>query len=195
MNKPNEYDNTREQGEYTPVQLGGHYMVIKAVEEMKSSKGQDMIKVSFDFDKNDVQPDYFMEAFKNDIRPDKKWPNQGTQYILVHDQEGKTNRSFKTFCTCAEHSNGNFVINWGDNWGAQFKGKKIGGVFGIQHDFYDGKELTKHVLRWFVSLDKVDGATIPQESSTKAFKDYQASHMNDGQFAPAGNDEEIPWFA
>ena len=84
---------------------------------------------------------YFTEQFKNDIRPDKKWLNPGTQYILTEDAEGKCNRSFKTFTTCVEHSNTGFTTQWGDNFGAQFKNKKIGGVFGEQMDFYNGKEV------------------------------------------------------
>ena len=62
---------------------------------MKSKNGKDMIKVSFDFAKNDKQPGYFEKAFRDDIRPEKKWPNQATQYILTEDAEGNCSRSFK----------------------------------------------------------------------------------------------------
>lgn len=82
MKKPNNFENTQAQGEFTPVKLGGHYLIIKEVLEMKSKTGKEMIKISFDFARNDKQPGYFTEAFKNAIRPDKKWPNQATQYIL-----------------------------------------------------------------------------------------------------------------
>ena len=34
MRRPNNYDEAKVQGEYTPVELGGHKMVIKSVEEM-----------------------------------------------------------------------------------------------------------------------------------------------------------------
>lgn len=83
MQKPNDYDNTQAQGEYIPVELGGHKLVIKQVTETTSKTGKPMIVVCFDFAPDDVQPGYFMEQFKNDIRPDKKWPNQATQYILT----------------------------------------------------------------------------------------------------------------
>ena len=49
MQKPNNFETTQAQGEFTPVELGGHYLVIKEVSEMKSKNGKDMIKVSFDF--------------------------------------------------------------------------------------------------------------------------------------------------
>ena len=60
MKKPNNFEKTQAQGEFTPVELGGHYLVIKEVLETKSKTGKDMIKVSFDFAHNDKQAVYFM---------------------------------------------------------------------------------------------------------------------------------------
>ena len=176
MQKPNDYDNTQAQGEYIPVELGGHKLVIKQVTETTSKTGKPMIVVCFDFAPDDVQPGYFMEQFKNDIRPDKKWPNQATQYILTEDADGNCSRSFKTFTTCVEHSNTGFTTKWGDNFGAQFKGKKIGGVFGEQMDYYNGREMTKRVMRWFVSLDKVATAVIPEKNETQAYKNHMSGY-------------------
>ena len=173
MNKPNAYDETQAGGEFTPVELGGHKLVIKQVNETKSKTGKDMIVVLFDFAEDDKQPGHFMEQFQNDIRPDKKWPNQATQYMLTEDAEGKCTRNFKTFTTCAEHSNAGFSVQWGDKFCQCFKGKKIGGVFGEQMDYYNGEEKKKRVLRWFVSLDKVADATIPDMSETKSYKEYK----------------------
>ena len=173
MNNPNAYDETQAGGEFIPVELGGHKMVIKSVTEMKSRTNKDMIKVEFDFAEDDKQPGYFSEQFANDIRPDKKWPNQATQYMLTEDAEGKCTRNFKTFTTCAEHSNAGFSVQWGDKFCQCFKGKKIGGVFGEQMDYYNGEEKKKRVLRWFVSLDKVADATIPDMSETKSYKEYK----------------------
>lgn len=33
MQKPNNYENTQAQGEFTPVELGGHKLIIKQVNE------------------------------------------------------------------------------------------------------------------------------------------------------------------
>lgn len=200
MQKPNNFENTQAQGEFTPVEFGGHYLVIKEVSEMKSKNGKDMIKVSFDFAKNDKQPGYFEKAFRDDIRPEKKWPNQATQYILTEDAEGNCSRSFKTFITCVEHSNSGFVTQWGDNFGAQFKNKLVGGVFGPQMDYYEGREREKRVLRWFVSTDKVKDASIPDVSETQAYKNRMngyhpsATPAGDGFMnIPDGIDEELPF--
>lgn len=163
MNKPNSYEETQAQGDFTPVELGGHKLIIKQVSETKSKSQKDMIVVLFDFAPDDKQPGYFAEQFKNDIRPEKKWPNQATQYILTEDQDGKCSRSFKTFTTCVEHSNSGFATQFGDNFGAQFKGKKIGGVFGIVEEEYNGECKKKRKMRWFISIDKVADAPIPDE--------------------------------
>lgn len=198
MQKPNGYDEAKAQGEFTPVELGGHHLVIKQVEEMQSSTDKPMIKVSFDFAPEDKQPNYFAEQFKNDIRPDKKWSNQATQYIMVYDQNGNTSRNFKTFTTCVEHSNTGFVTQWGDNFCQQFKNKKIGGVFGEQMDFYNGEEKKKRVLRWFVSSDKVADAQVPDMSETADYKQYKQNGAvtpgSDGFMnIPDGIDEELPF--
>lgn len=179
MKKPNNYAETQTSGEFTPVELGGHKMVIKQVEEKMSSTNKPMIVVKFDFDKSDIQPDYFMESYKNDIRPDKKWSNQATKYILSEDADGKCSKSFKTFCTCLENSNSGFEC-WDkeDNLNlAGMKNKKIGGVFGEELDFYNGEVKKKRVLRWFCSLDKVADAQVPAISETSAYKNRPQDTM------------------
>lgn len=199
MRKPNNFDNTKAQGEFTPVELGGHIMVIKEVAEMKSKNGKDTLKISFDFAKNDKQPGYFEKMFRDDIRPDKKWPNQATQYILTEDADGNCSRSFKTFITCVEHSN-KLEVQWGDNFEQQFKNKAIGGVFGPQMDYYNGKEIKKRVLRWFTSADKVKDAQVPDMSETQAYKNHlngyhpNSTSAGDGFMnIPDGIDEELPF--
>lgn len=200
MKKPNNYESTQIQGEFTPVELGGHTLVIKQVEERTSKTNKPMIAIAFDFAKGDKQAGYFMEAFKNDIRPEKKWPNQAMQYILTEDENGDCSRSFKTFLTCVEHSNAGFTTQWVDNFGEQFKGKFVGGVFGPQMDYYEGKEREKRVLRWFVSVDKAEDAAIPDMSETRAYKNHINGYAQGSTPAgdgfmniPEGIDEELPF--
>ena len=202
MQKPNNYENTKAQGDFTPVDLGGHKLIIKQASEKQNKNGKPMIVVLFDFAPDDVQPGYFQQQFADDIRPDKKWPNQATQYINVLDESGNTSRAFKTFCTCTENSNTGYSC-WNKDESFDFKGikgKKIGGVFGEQMDFYNGRVLHKRVLRWFVSLDKVADAQIPDTSETQAYKNsvngYPAAATpgtNGFMNIPDGIDEELPF--
>lgn len=163
MNKPNGYDEVKVGGDFTPVTLGGHHMIIKGVREEKSKTGKDMIVVAFDFADNDIQPKYFTELFENDIRPDKKWSATGTQWILTMDAQdsSKTSRNFKSFITSFEKSNDCEAV-WGAKFCAQFKGKKIGGVFGEVEEEYNGEVKKRHKLRWFCDDAKVDDAAVPE---------------------------------
>lgn len=196
MDKPRNYEKVQASGEFVPIELGGHILEIKQVVEMKSKTGRPMLKVSFDFAKEDRQPGYFAEQYKNDIRPDKKWPNAGTAYILTEDQDGNCSRQFKTFTTSAERSS-NFTIQWGDQFCNCFKGKKIGGVFGVVQNDYNGKVTNQHRLRWFRSMENVLDAEIPEPKLLPQGNTgiQQAPPVGPDGFMniPDGVDEELPF--
>lgn len=202
MKKPEGYDQATAQGEFTPVELGGHYAVIKQVTERESSTGKEMIVVVFDFAPEDTQAGYFSTSFKNNTREDKKWPFNGTKYIMVMDYNdpNKTSRAFKTFCSCTEKSN-NFEIKWGvSNWAKQFAGKKIGVVFGEEENEYEGRITMRRVPKWFCKWDAVQDASIPapkfisgdRRAAAKTSNSFASD--NDGfMVLPDEADEEIPF--
>jgi len=190
MNKPTGYDEVQVGGDFTPIELGGHHMIIKGVREEKSKSGKDMIVVAFDFAKNDKQPGYFTDLFEKDIRPDKKWNNSGTSYVLTMDQDGtKASRQFKAFITSVERSN-DFEVEWGSKFCEQFKNKKIGGVFGIVEEEYNGEVKKRHKLRWFCEDSRVDSAAIPAE---KLLNNKPAMDLDGFVAVPANSPEEIPF--
>lgn len=191
MNKPSGYEEARVTGERIPIRLGGHYCVIKQVSETKSKKNKDMIVVLLDFDQNDDQAGVFTAMFKGDTREDKKWPFAGSKYIMVNDYNDptKTSSAFKTFCTCVEKSN-NCKIAWGgDNWAGQFKGKKIGAVYGNVENEYEGKRTFRQEIRWFRIYDTVAGAGIPDD---KLLPEPVAPAVDLNTFMPVP-DDEIPF--
>ena len=71
MNKPNNYDNISLH--IDPVVLGGHYAIIKKVNEGQSKNGRPQITIFIDFDQQDSQPGYFKKMFDDSTRTDKKW--------------------------------------------------------------------------------------------------------------------------
>ena len=170
MEQPKNYDTTKEPGAYIPPEVGGHYMIIKKVEDTKSKNGDPMLIVYFDFDKDDKQPGFFAKAFKADTRPEKSWPFQGKKWIMRDDTEGNCSRNFKGFISSVEASNPGFNVAWGDNFGEQFKDKRVGGVFGMQYDFYNGKETKQSILRWFCAIEKVKDAEVPDIYETTKYK-------------------------
>ena len=201
MQKPGGDDEARATGDYTPVELGGHYCTIVGVKETQSSNGKDMIVVAFDFAQQDKQPGYFNDAFQNDSRPkgEKKWPYAGTSWIMVNDYENpnKTSRKFKTFCTCVEESN-NYEIKWGgSNWEQQFKGKKIGAVYGEEENEYNGKTFMRSAFKWFCKWDAVKDARIPNpkylSNNNTSGGAAPAADNNEWMNVPDNADEEIPF--
>ena len=194
---PEDYESTQVGGDFTPPEVGGHYAVIKQVNEKKSSTGLDMLVVLFDFDEKDKQKGYFMEMYKNDTRPDKKYPNDATNYMVVDKSSSYGTKNLKSFITCVENSNAGFKVKWGDNFCEQFKGKKIGCVFGRIIDFYNGEEHKKNGFRWFCSTDKVATTEVPAEYETKAHKDNAKNISianNDGFMnIPDGIETELPF--
>ena len=201
MNKPSGYDEARTSGEFTPVELGGHYAVIKQVSETQSSTGKDMVVVLFDFSDQDKQNGYFLRAFNDDTRDPKKWPFAGSKYILVADYNDpkKTSRNFKTFCTCVEKSN-DYTIQWGGkNWAQQFKGKKIGVVFGEEESEFDGRISMRRVPKWFCRWDAVKDAETPKPKYINGVGPAQpkasapATDENGFVSIPEGADDEIPF--
>lgn len=190
MQKPQGYDEVQVGGEFTPVELGGHHLIIKAVKEQESKTGKPMIVVAFDFAKNDKQPGYFSDLFDKDIRPEKKWPNNGTMYIMTMDYKdsSKTSKTFKSFITAFERSN-NVNAIWGEDFCKQFAGKKIGGVFGMVEEEYNGEVKKRHRLRWFCEDSRVEGAGVPEPKLLNKPSSGDTGFMN----IPAGVDEEIPF--
>lgn len=202
MQKPNSYDTTQAVGEFEPIKLGGHKMVIKQVSEGKTKDtGFNKLIILFDFADGDEQEGYFMKQFENDIRPDKKYPNAATNHMTVDEGTDYGVRNLKTFITCVEKSNPGFAVKWGDNFGQQFKGKLIGGIFRIEKDWYDGKEVKRHKLAWFRSIEGIKDADIPEERTTKAYDDHlkEAAIMGadpagtDFMNIPDGMQEELPF--
>lgn len=196
MNKPNNYAETPD-GSFTPIELGGHIAIIKQVEETESKNGDPMIVVSLDFDKADKQAGYFADQFKKDIRPEKKWPNQATQYILT-EYNGKCTSNFKKFITSFASSNGidpEKGIKWGNDFAAQFKNKKIGVVFGKVEEEYNGEVKKRTRLRWFCDANKALEQTTPEEKLLK--QDTKPAPKTDTEgfmSVPTGSDdEELPF--
>ena len=159
FNKPAGYDEVQAGGDYTPIELGGHKIIIKAIEEATASTGTKYLKVSFDTASDDKQPNYFADQYKNDTRDQKKWGGVAT--VFPTDKEGRTSKTFKQFCTSIERSN-NSQIQWGAGFEASIVGKKIGGVFG-EEEYMNGNGDIKvaHKLFWWGSVDNMDDARIP----------------------------------
>ncbi|AQS10602.1 hypothetical protein CLOBY_27470 [Clostridium saccharobutylicum] len=165
MIKPQDFENVQAYSGFTPLEVGGHILTIKSVEETKSKAGRDMIVVYFDTDRTDKQPNYFSEQYKNNQKPDKKWPNNAIVRQLVLDAEGNTNRGFKTFIEMVEKSNPGFKVQWGNNFVACFKNKLVGGVFG-REEWLDNSGISKFSVKHqhFMTVEDIKrGVDAPKD--------------------------------
>lgn len=195
MNKPRNYDNTKAgNGEFQRVELGAHRAIIKQVQETTSKAGKPMIAVLIDFAAEDAQAGYFQEQFNADTREEKKWPFQAVQYILTEDSDGNTSRSFKSFCTAYEDSNGREIKWGGENWGQQFKGRRIGAVFGEVEEEYNGEIKTRRRIRWFCDDHKTKDQQVPQLKPYKGPRPAAAA-PNGEEWAtvPSWDEESLPF--
>lgn len=198
MQKPSGYDEASSQIGFIPVALGGHTAQIKQVTETTSSTGKPMVVVLFDFVAPDQQAGYFTSQYKSDTREEKKWPFSGTRYIMVEDyaDSSKTSRNFKNFITAVEESNG-YEVKWGGaNWAVQFKGKKIGVVYGEEEHEYDGKTSMRPVVKYFCDAKKAKDEKAPAPKYLKkkaASSTSTVQHGDDFMNIPDDADEEIPF--
>lgn len=196
MIKPNGFEETREFGEYTPLELGGHKLVIIKVEECTASTGNQYIKVSFDTANDDMQPNYYSVQYKQDTRTEKKW--SGVTTVFPTDSEGKTSRAFKTFCTSVEKSNAGFKMVWGEKFCEALEGKLIGGVFG-EEEYYDsfGELKTVRKLRWFRSIEGVMDADVPAKKTAQRTDAqdlaYDKAHDYTGNWVDVGAGDDLPF--
>ena len=184
FNKPQGYDEVQAGGEFTPLELGGHKLIIKAIEEATAGTGTKYLKVSFDTAPDDIQPAYYTNAWKNDTRATKKWGGVAT--IFPTDKEGRTSKIFKQFCTSIERSN-NSKIQWGAGFESSIVGKAIGGVFGEEEYINAMNEVkTARKLFWWRSTEGIKDATVPEKRTV----DKPTNSRTDWINVPDGVDDE-----
>ena len=160
FNKPAGYDEVQASGDFTPIELGGHKLVIKKIEDV-SNGVVSYLKVMYDTAQDDIQPNYFAEQYKNDTRDTKKWG--GVINIFPTDRDGRTSKKLKQFCTSIERSN-NSQIEWGAKFEQSIVGKVVGGVFG-EEEYLDtaNNVKTARKLFWFRSVDGIQDAKVPNK--------------------------------
>lgn len=163
LKKPENYDQVEVKDfDFVSIELAGHRGIIKIAEEYTSPVSYNTsLKITVDTDKNDKQPNYFSEQYKNDTRADKKWNNSAIKYVSLKDDENCV-RMLKALITAVENSNQGFTYDWNKDV-TQLNGKKIGLIFGLEeYNANDGTVKTIAKLTQFRSVDKVDEAKVPK---------------------------------
>ena len=196
IKKPSNWDAVEVmEFDHSPIELGGHKGIIMKAEEYTSPQsGKTSLKVSVDTAKDDKQPEYFKEQYKNDVRIDRKWSNSAIKYISLGEEENQV-KMLKSFITAYENSN-NCQFDWNKNW-EQLTGKKIGIVFGMEeYENQTGELKTVNKLREFRSIDKIDNIKIPKVKKLDGtYVDYEeyikSKNSSNEPFSDFGNIVEI----
>ena len=156
--KPNDYDSVRV-GDYRILPAGGYVCRIMKAEETKSGTGKEMLKVAFDICDGEYTG-YFMDQFNGrkaaaENPKEVKWPFSGTKWILLFNNEGNTNRDFKSFCTALEDS-GTEVWK-GDTFDAKnLKDAQIGIIFRREEHEYNNARSWRTVPVGFRSVKTIE---------------------------------------
>lgn len=191
MDKPKDFDTAKAWGEYEPLPAGGYVCEIIGVDETMSRTGKKMIKIAVDIAEGD-EKGRFMESYKADSREFKKWPNGAVVYQLTEDQDGNTHGRFKQFTECVIDSNNGFEIKWGKEFGACFKGKLIGVVFGREQyeSQQDGKLKWSTKPQFFKTVQEIrDGRfKVPEDKLLNA----KNTNPTEAGFGPI-SDDDIPF--
>lgn len=176
--KPKDYDNVKV-GEYRTLPAGGYICRIIKAEETKSSTGKDMLKVAFDICDGEYTG-YFMDQFNErkaaaENPKEVKWPFSGTKWILFLNNEGKTNRDFKSFCTALEDS-GTEVWR-GDTFDAKnLKDAQVGIIFRREEHEYLNVTSWRTVPFGFRSVKTIEEGTfnVPEDKPIVSNSEFAA---------------------
>ena len=165
--KPKDYDDVKV-GEARILPAGGYVCKILKAEETESKTGKPMLKVYFDITAGAFNG-YFKDMYNawkdnSDDPQSVNWPFTGTKWILLYNNEGKTNRDFKSFCTALEDSgtevwkNGAFDTNG-------LKGALLGIVFRREETEYHNERKWRTTPYGFRSVKTIEDGTfkIPED--------------------------------
>ena len=158
--------------DFKSLPIGAYECVIKDARlNHNEETGKNTLKISIDIASGEYK-DYFLKAYENDTRIDRKWNNNAIRYIAY---EGDNVAFFKGFITSVENSNVGYKWNWEES---TLKGKKVCGVF--QYEEYEKQDGTRGIkvrLNKFRSLDKLKDIEVSDsikmlDGSYVSYDDY-----------------------
>lgn len=195
MKKIDNYENIKENTGFKKLPVGGY--IVKIL-DAKDVPEKEYLKISFDIAKGD-EKGFFAEAYKEDTREDKKWPNAGS---FVRSYKEKALPMLKGFTNAIEASNKGYKWDWNEQG---LKGKLVGVVIG-EEEYINQKGAVR--TRTYVNavrsvetiekgefkipeLKKVDATKV---ATTTAAEPYVDPFANDGaEVASAPVADNNPW--
>ena len=177
--------------DFKALPIGAYECVIKDARlNHNEETGKNTLKISIDIASGEYK-DYFLKAYENDTRIDRKWNNNAVRYLAY---EGDNVSYFKGFLTVIENSNTGYKWDWDET---KLKGKKVCGVF--QYEEYkkqDGTRGIKVRLTKFRSLDKLGEIEVSDsvkmlDGTYRSYDDYMEKVEEKNPFSDFGSVVEV----
>ena len=182
-------DNRRKHFEQLPK--GAYVCKIMNIEEAKSKKGQDMVKVYFDIAEGDFKG-FYEKQYKDNTSEDKVWSYDATMYLLIPSEgcQPFITERWDTFWANIEDSNNGYVFA-GDE--KKTRGKVFGGVFRIEQTEANNGNIYDHTrLAYTVIAQDVRDGKITKLPNDKLVG-VEGSAEDFVNNVPESSAEDLPW--
>lgn len=185
MIKPDNYDSVNLGSQRLPV--GGYVCTIMDVKEDKTKSGKNMIIISLDIAEGDYK-EHYKKQFLSKNDKTAKWG-----CIVYAVAEGEYIQNFVAFCKYSEESN-NFNITWGNNFCSQFKGKKIGCVFGEEEFNGQNGIAVSTKPRYFLPIKDIrEGKFTTPKKKALANSNSMQNTESSGFIEVDADDDDLPF--
>lgn len=175
-------------GDFRSLPGGGYVVGIRKAKMTTNSNGLPMVEVMIDIAEGDYKG-YFHGLFQDRIGrdPNAKYPYNGILHITAVDEEGKTKKNFKSFCTAVERSNNMELPRHDEAFLKALVGKSVGVLY--QREEYEGSDGKTHWStkpKWFRDVEtirsgrftKPEDVPLPDTYGT-GFSEADASAIHD----------------
>ena len=186
-----DYDKIETFKDFPKLPVDAYICVIKAAEEKETSKGGNMLEISFDIAEGEYK-NFYADDYRNNSNTDKKWKGKIRIFVPTDDgseDDAYTKKRFKTAITAIEESNDGYHWDWNET---ALKGKKLGVLYRNEEWEWSGKTGWRASPFRIINTDDVyDGNfKIPDDKPLKKSNSVSASATT---FEELSDDEDLPF--
>lgn len=186
-----DYDTIETFKDFPKLPVDAYICVIKAAEEKETSKGGNMLEISFDIAEGEYK-NFYADDYRNNSNADKKWKGKIRIFVPTDDgseDDAYTKKRFKTAITAIEESNDGYHWDWNET---ALKGKKLGIIYRNEEWEWNSKTGWRASPFRIINTDDVyDGNfKIPDDKPLNKSHSVSASATT---FEELSTDEDLPF--
>lgn len=183
-----DFNEVKVGGDFVALPGGGYVCRIRKAQMTNNSNGLPMVEVMIDIAEGGFK-DYFSKLYRDRMSndPNAKYPYNGILRITAVDEEGKTKKNFKSFCTAVERSNNMELPRHDEAFLKALVGKGVGVLYQREEcEGSDGKIRWSTKPKWFRDVEtirsgrftKPEDVPLPDTYGT-GFSEADASTIHD----------------